>query len=457
MSETTNLKLFKHDNPSTNENQFNVESALNENWNKIDEAYGKLNTNKADKTDVQEIEQDISNIKSNQTTQNDLLQRTQNALINITTPKSSNINVKDSSDLNAKVDVYGISEQDGEPSPSNIVEIENVTGDIDITVSNKNLFNKENYDALSDYTVQMEGTMSSYRGKALQLKPNTTYAVSRLINNFTASGSWVLRILDADKVTSLTILQESSYSSDIKTTITTGETGIIYIAELYATDERLQDFFSKCEIQIEENNSSTEYVAHEEQLITFPLKENQKLYDKDYLGSNGIHHVRKQIELDGTETVIDSGYNESTRHFTIRSTDKAFGQMEILSNMFVNSTVSTKVYSVVGNNSNTNITFKMPLEYTTVDSFKAFLSQQKENGTPVIVEYELETEEIEPYTPEQQEAYDQLQNVLSYYNVTNVFTDKALLVFKYIADTKTYVDNQYNALANQVLEIMGGN
>ena len=30
MSETTNLKLFKHDNPSTNTNQFDVEKSLNE-------------------------------------------------------------------------------------------------------------------------------------------------------------------------------------------------------------------------------------------------------------------------------------------------------------------------------------------------------------------------------------------------------------------------------------------
>ena len=30
MSETTNLKLFKHDNPSTNTNPFDVEQSLNE-------------------------------------------------------------------------------------------------------------------------------------------------------------------------------------------------------------------------------------------------------------------------------------------------------------------------------------------------------------------------------------------------------------------------------------------
>ena len=34
-------KLFKHDNPPTNENQFDVEKSLNENWDKIDEFAGE--------------------------------------------------------------------------------------------------------------------------------------------------------------------------------------------------------------------------------------------------------------------------------------------------------------------------------------------------------------------------------------------------------------------------------
>lgn len=42
MSETTNLELFKHDNPTRNNNQFNVENALNNNWDKIDEFAGNV-------------------------------------------------------------------------------------------------------------------------------------------------------------------------------------------------------------------------------------------------------------------------------------------------------------------------------------------------------------------------------------------------------------------------------
>ena len=92
-----------------------------------------------------------------------------------------------------------------------------------------------------------------------------------------------------------------------------------------------------------------------------------------------------------------------------------------------------------------------------VEGFKSYLSQQKQAGTPVIVEYELETEEIEPYTEEQQTAYNKLQNAQSYYNVTNVFTDKALLEFKYIADTQTWVLNKLNNINQELLNIAGGN
>lgn len=41
MSETKNLKLFKHDNVTTNTNQFDMDKTLNQNWDKIDEAIGQ--------------------------------------------------------------------------------------------------------------------------------------------------------------------------------------------------------------------------------------------------------------------------------------------------------------------------------------------------------------------------------------------------------------------------------
>lgn len=45
MSETTNLKLKKHDNPETNTEKFDIENYLNGNWDKIDKNVGEVNTN----------------------------------------------------------------------------------------------------------------------------------------------------------------------------------------------------------------------------------------------------------------------------------------------------------------------------------------------------------------------------------------------------------------------------
>lgn len=92
MSETTNLKLFKHDNPSTNTNSFDVEQALNENWNKIDTAVGDLqddveenNTNIDTRlteleTDLGTAKTDITNIKAEQTTQNNNIEANSTAI-----------------------------------------------------------------------------------------------------------------------------------------------------------------------------------------------------------------------------------------------------------------------------------------------------------------------------------------------------------------------------------------
>lgn len=71
MSETTNLKLFKQDNPTTNTNNFDIEKTLNDNWDKLDENAGTTNKKlesleKVDST----TNETITAIKEEQTTQN---------------------------------------------------------------------------------------------------------------------------------------------------------------------------------------------------------------------------------------------------------------------------------------------------------------------------------------------------------------------------------------------------
>ena len=97
MSETTNLKLFKHDNPATNENQFDVQEALNNNWDKIDNFAGKVNDKVIEIED--NVEEQATNIKNLQ--KNDAQQDT-----SIETLQKENIELKEENerlreDLNA--------------------------------------------------------------------------------------------------------------------------------------------------------------------------------------------------------------------------------------------------------------------------------------------------------------------------------------------------------------------
>lgn len=103
MSETTNLKLFKHDNPSTNTNPFDVEQALNDNWDKLDTAVKDLqddveenNTNIDTRlteleTDLGTAKTNITNIQAEQTTQNDNIEKN---IKDITDLQAENANLK---------------------------------------------------------------------------------------------------------------------------------------------------------------------------------------------------------------------------------------------------------------------------------------------------------------------------------------------------------------------------
>ena len=572
------------------------------------------------KQDIQDLKDDVSDIKTEQETQNDLLERTQNALINITTEKSSNINVKDSSDLNAKIGVYGISEQEtregynlfnntktisnvtynseedkwvfnlsniydhialkdnffenikanttytmylnilkntanniitfnpsntvwsagfniqagktgvvinniktkedlstalydlwfshlntitGEfeaqimllegtftlqnipnyekygasPSPEFPSEIENVTGDIDITVCNKSLFNNTKTISNVTYNSEEDKWVFNLPGKYDHIASKGTF-----FKNIKANTNYTLYFNILKNTSSAAILfnlTNTIWNNNIQ--ISAGQTGVVVnniktredlstaLYDLWFSHSNAITGEFEAQIMIcEGSETDNNYVKYQEQLITFPLSEGQKLYKGDYPGSNGIHHVRKQIELDGTENwVVDNQASPSTCLGWKILVDDYVGYEgdfaphgDILCSHFVDRNTYNNELDGISGGWGKWIFIKMKakdLSSPNLTGFKSFLAEQKTNGTPVTIEYPLAEEEIEPYAEEQQEAYNKLQNVLSYYNETNVFADKAQLVFKYIADTQTWVLNKLNNINQQILEIAGGN
>lgn len=166
----------------------------------------------------------------------------------------------------------------------------------------------------------------------------------------------------------------------------------------------------------------------EQQIVTFPLSEGQKLYKGDYLADDGIHHVRKQIELDGTENwELYSDKAARISRSDVKGVPNVSHIGSILSNFFKTETQADLQMGVADNGiavraeGNNGIVIRIA-EFTTLQEYKDWLSSKKSEGTPVIAEYELSEEEIEAYTPEQQEAYNQLCNLTAYEEETNIYS-----------------------------------
>ena len=189
----------------------------------------------------------------------------------------------------------------------------------------------------------------------------------------------------------------------------------------YAT--KLEEYFDiQLEELKEESTEPTDYEPYKSQVATFPLGE-EKLMEGSYLADDGIHHSRKQVVLNGTETI--SSYRSNTINgycgFSLTLPEKHIANSNLLSNYFVRNpggvygNSSTGIWAPdVGWSIYVCVPISILADVSTVtaqvNSFKSWLAEQYANGTPVIIEYELAEEEIVPYTTAQQEAYNQLND-----------------------------------------------
>ena len=122
MSETTNLKLKKHDNPETNTEKFDIENYLNGNWDKIDKNVGEVNTNisninsknKEQDTNIEQL-QENTETSSNKIAEleKELKEAQEDFYQNSIRGQASGeyIHVEDSSNCRARIGIGGNSEQ----------------------------------------------------------------------------------------------------------------------------------------------------------------------------------------------------------------------------------------------------------------------------------------------------------------------------------------------------------
>lgn len=437
--------------------------------------------------DDTEIKEDIAEIQAEQATQNQKIEQLDDNQIHVTTEKSNNLNIQDASEQNAKIKLFGISKQEGTPSPEFPSKIENTTGDIDITVCNKNFFDENNtnnfkYGVGDDFTTKNDdGTFKTIANfslgrnkgtKIVGLKANTDYIVSLDIKNITSTATSkaaeVEIIENAEKIS--IVMQKDFKNLGINTLeFNSGsyQDLSLHISGYTYSEVSKSVSVTFADVLIAEKSNDNSYVEHEQQTITFPLKENQKMYESSRTEDDGIHHKRNQIELDGTEnwfmgsiTSLRYSIRLGLQDIKLKTTNLTTG---ILSNCFLpddsseNSIGCEDKFTFRQANGSKNLWFFVSKNFFTTTTsteilaeWKAYLSAQKTAETPVVAEYEIEEETIEEYTEEQQTAYNQLQSAKTYKTVTNVFTENAELEMEYIADTKTYIDNKVNNMQNQL-------
>lgn len=309
--------------------------------------------------------------------------------------------------IGANVDYNNLKVEVGDtPSPYS----EYRCGNIGINMYNKNLLDQSlklfqgNYSNNGDIILNADKRIEAY----IPLSKGD-YILWSTTNN------WI-NVLIYDKNKKLLSRKNSNINKEIAFTL--DEDGYIRFG-FNPTVESLKVF------QLERNTEKTTSEEHKQQIIVFPFKKDQRLMEGDYLAEDGIHHKRKQIVLD--EKSLIAVYNhksiDSDMQGFYTSADGAILNSKIVSSHFKNDSLfNTKENRMYCFQSNVIYFIVNKTVADNIDKLKTYLISQKEAGTPVLIEYELDEEEVEPYTDEQKEAWKQIKNARSYEGQTNIFS-----------------------------------
>ena len=186
------------------------------------------------------------------------------------------------------------------------------------------------------------------------------------------------------------------------------------------------------EIMLTESETVKVYKPHQEQKVDFPLSEGQKLYEGSYLASDGIHHKRTQVVLDGSKyenwAIWTASLTNVERFYINLEKTSKYNGISLCSHFRLSSADSNTEHFRWSTSSGIQKQFVIFIDKskaTTVAELKTWLQ-----SNPITVEYELTTEEIAPYTTAQQEAWDKIEN-MKLYDGINYIESTAELDIKY--------------------------
>lgn len=320
-------------------------------------------------------------------------------------------------------EIGGNSVQDGEPSPETQVPIQNVTGDVEVKVETRNLLNM---------SALVQGTYNS-SSSAPTMPPvlgNINDKRYRSFSTTLKAGTYTICFDKANSI--LRDFTNNDYSSNntmgigvtniTNATFTIAESSTIYISfrKYDGTDWSNNDL-----VWLVSGSTATEYIEHEEQTAIFPLEEGQVLHKDDTI-EDKIVQRRKTLVFNGTENWALSGgtfYLQSIKDYKISNSNICLCTHYISSNNVVGASSVLEGKCCFINTHNNYRFYIKDTSFTTAEEFKTFLAQQYANGTPVTLEYELETPIEIPFTEAQRTAKAQIDSLHSYKGTTHISSD----------------------------------
>ena len=307
-------------------------------------------------------------------------------------------------------EIEGNSTQDGTPSPDNEVPIYSAgdNGSINEKINNKNLWNlNSSYSSTGYATILNQANFKLKKGN---------YILS--FEKVTVTSSILFRFFNKDKSS----YYDARVTPTSKTPILNALEDIYYVTLIFNEADSLEG------IQLEPGSTATPYVPHEEQdysiFVQQPFRSIGDVRDK-FVNVNGNwyerHYIARKI-FDGTEEWGQNGSTASTGQYVIATTEKKYGNLNLLSNSFVTKQTSTE-NSIAGraNNRNIYITIDLNIVEFSVAKFKAYLAEKYASGKSVYVDYELEEPLDLPCTSEQ---IEQLENKPSTYKDFTIIQSK---------------------------------
>lgn len=259
--------------------------------------------------------------------------------------------------------IKGQTSQDGEPRPETAISIKNVTGNANILLQNKNLFDWNKATIGKD--IYSSGTIISSANGA-----TSDYIDIHSFSKFTISGNVInnVNICWFDKEKNVVGNGGNGWTAS---TFVNGRTFTVPNNVYYY---RFCLSKKATNIMVEGGDTKTDYIEHAEQNLPFTFGEGQFLADNEELQENGIYKKWKEVTFSGTTVTLADAKTNGAYYCNKKASGNLVGQ---------------------------TLTFD-------------------EEVTDAVIQYELAEPTTIAYNSTQQEQYNSIKNARSYDDITYI-------------------------------------